>query len=150
VEEPVTGAHREPPGSVAEEAARLLAALQERVGPVRRDDGADAAGECRYCPVCQALAAVRTTNPEVTEHLAAAAAELVDAWRAARTSRSPRESAAPAEGSPARASDVAGDPADGPGEDAPAAGEAPSRRQGHGDGAPPRRQGHGVQHIDVR
>lgn len=135
----MTGAHREPPGSVAEEAARLLAALQERVGPVRADgtaaDGRTAAGaECRYCPVCQALAAVRSTNPEVTEHLVAAASELVDAWRAARAPRAPREDGAADGSRTAPPEDDGSDPPAGPGGGDPPAG----------------RQGRGVQHIDVR
>jgi hypothetical protein len=33
--------------------------------------------DCAYCPICATIAAVRTTKPEVLEHLAAAARELV-------------------------------------------------------------------------
>ena len=33
--------------------------------------------DCAYCPICATIAAVRKTNPEVLEHLAAAARELV-------------------------------------------------------------------------
>jgi hypothetical protein len=33
--------------------------------------------DCAYCPICATIAAVRNTKPEVLEHLAAAARELV-------------------------------------------------------------------------
>ena len=33
--------------------------------------------DCAYCPICSTIAAVRNTRPEVLEHLAAAARELV-------------------------------------------------------------------------
>lgn len=33
--------------------------------------------DCAYCPVCSVIAVVRKTNPEVLEHLAAAARELI-------------------------------------------------------------------------
>jgi hypothetical protein len=87
-------------GSVAEEAVKLLEALQGWA----RESGADyadaaaaaAAGasstahrvsehlatgsaECRYCPLCQVIAAVRGTPPEVREHLASAATSLLHA-----------------------------------------------------------------------
>ncbi|NUS52900.1 MAG: hypothetical protein HOQ22_17900, partial [Nocardioidaceae bacterium] len=35
--------------------------------------------DCRYCPVCQAISAVRQTSPEVREHLAHAASSLMQA-----------------------------------------------------------------------
>jgi hypothetical protein len=87
-------------GSVAEEAAKLLGALQgwAREGA---SDGAGAAGtaasslsgllhdldehvatggeDCRYCPVCQVISAVRATSPEVKQHLATAATSLLHA-----------------------------------------------------------------------
>jgi hypothetical protein len=87
-------------GSVGEEAAKLFAALSGWA----RDQGADYAGsaagaasamsdavhtlndhiatgaeECRYCPVCQVIHAVRTTSPEVKAHLAVAASSLMHA-----------------------------------------------------------------------
>lgn len=37
------------------------------------------AAECAYCPVCAAIAVVRNTRPEVLDHLAAAARELIAA-----------------------------------------------------------------------
>lgn len=33
--------------------------------------------DCAYCPICATIAIVRNTKPEVLEHLAAAARELV-------------------------------------------------------------------------
>lgn len=90
----------EPVGSVGEEAAKLLHALQDWA----KDGGADAAAaaadaatgaasaweqvnahlatggdDCRYCPVCQVISAVRQTSPEVRAHLARAAASLAQA-----------------------------------------------------------------------
>jgi hypothetical protein len=85
---------------VGEEAAKLLGALSEWA----RDQGTDYAGtaagaastfanavrdvnehiatdsaDCRYCPVCQAIHAVRSTSPEVREHLSVAASSLMKA-----------------------------------------------------------------------
>jgi hypothetical protein len=91
-------------GSIGEEAAKLLEALQEWAaleGAAGADGGtspfASAAAaaaatahrvnehiatggpECRYCPVCQVIAAVRGTPPEVREHLVSAATSLMHA-----------------------------------------------------------------------
>jgi hypothetical protein len=41
----------------------------------RRDHSA----ECAYCPICATIAVVRNTRPEVVEHLAAAAREMIAA-----------------------------------------------------------------------
>jgi hypothetical protein len=87
-------------GSVGEEAAKLLQALQDWA----KESGADYAGaatsaaegaattwqrvnehvatggeDCRYCPLCQVISAVRGTSPEVREHLATAATSLMHA-----------------------------------------------------------------------
>lgn len=87
-------------GSVGEEAAKLLAALSGWA----RDHGGDHAGaapgaassladvardvndhiatggeECRYCPVCRGIHAVRELSPEVREHLRAAAGSALQA-----------------------------------------------------------------------
>ena len=35
--------------------------------------------ECAYCPICATIAVVRKTNPEVLDHLAGAARELMAA-----------------------------------------------------------------------
>jgi hypothetical protein len=37
----------------------------------------DHTSDCAYCPICATIAAVRNTKPEVLEHLAVAARELV-------------------------------------------------------------------------
>ena len=37
------------------------------------------AAECAYCPICATIAVVRKSNPEVLEHLAGAARELLSA-----------------------------------------------------------------------
>lgn len=87
-------------GSVGEEAVKLLAALQEWA----RENGSDyakaaaaaASGaaatassvnehiatggkDCRYCPLCQLISAVRATSPEVRQHLTSAASALLRA-----------------------------------------------------------------------
>ncbi|RLV49157.1 hypothetical protein D9V37_11385 [Nocardioides mangrovicus] len=88
------GAHgSEPVGSLHEEAVRLLGALGEVAGGMGAGAGAGAdhgerrheplAGDCRFCPVCQMIHAVRETvhqtSPEVREHLATAATALLQA-----------------------------------------------------------------------
>jgi len=87
-------------GSVADEAAKLLHALQDWA----KESGAEYAGaaasaaegaasavhqidehiatgsaECSYCPVCRVISAVRETSPEVRQHLATAATSLLHA-----------------------------------------------------------------------
>jgi hypothetical protein len=37
----------------------------------------DHPSECAYCPICATIAVVRKTKPEVLEHLAVAARELI-------------------------------------------------------------------------
>lgn len=86
-------------GSLAEEAAKLLGALQDLTTTAGhehaaaagtalggaaaglRDVGEHLAGapECRYCPLCRVVAAVRGTSPEVREHLATAGSALLSA-----------------------------------------------------------------------
>jgi len=87
-------------GSVGEEAMKLFGALAD----MARQHGGDAAGavgglagqaaamahevndhiatdgaECKYCPVCRVVHAVRQTSPEVKEHLTVAASSLLQA-----------------------------------------------------------------------
>jgi hypothetical protein len=108
----------EPVGSVGEEAAKLFAALSGWA----RDQGADHAGsaagaaaamsetmhtinehiatgseECRYCPVCQVIHAVRTTSPEVKAHLAVAASSLMHAAAEMLATHVPPDKASPVE-----------------------------------------------------
>jgi len=105
-------------GTVAEEAAKLLGAL----GDWARDQGTDwaqgAAGladhaaatarqvrghlddniatgseECRYCPVCRTIHAVREMSPEVKAHLTSAATSLLQAAAGVMATQVPSGSA---------------------------------------------------------
>ena len=90
----------EPVGSVGEEAAKLLNALNDWAkesgashvqGAASAAEGlldglkqvdehvATGAAECRYCPVCHAISLVRHTSPEVKAHLSTAASSLLQA-----------------------------------------------------------------------
>ena len=73
-------------GSAADEAAKLLAAMQEWAR-TRFDSQhfATGASECQVCPVCQAVAALRHVRPETVEHLLDAAASLVAALKSTVT-----------------------------------------------------------------
>ncbi len=82
-EDPSTGSKSGPDdvGSLADEAAKLLAALSGHAARAARDVDAHldtGAGECTYCPVCRTVHALRRTSPEVRgaardrRHLAAA------------------------------------------------------------------------------
>ena len=91
---------RQEVGSVGEEAMRLLGVFAD----LAKQHSGDAAGglghlagqaaamahdvnehlatdaaECRYCPVCRVVHAVRQTSPEVRSHLAVAASSLFQA-----------------------------------------------------------------------
>ena len=90
----------EPVGSVGEEAAKLLGALSDWAkdqGAGSADSALGAVGamsdmfkdvnehiatggeDCKYCPLCQLISAVRATSPEVKTHLAVAASSLMHA-----------------------------------------------------------------------
>jgi hypothetical protein len=71
-------------GSAAEEAARLLSAVQDWA-KTRFDHEHLATGsaECQVCPLCQGVAALRQVRPETVEHLLDAAASLVAAFSTA-------------------------------------------------------------------
>lgn len=77
-------AAEEPVGSLAEEAAKLLGALagadfaSQALRDVDEHLGAGA-DECRYCPLCRTVHAVRRASPEVRTHLATAASALLQA-----------------------------------------------------------------------
>jgi hypothetical protein len=115
-----TGGERpgEPIGGVGEEAAKLLAALSGWA----RDQGVDYAGsatgaaaamseaahnlnehiatgsgDCRYCPLCQVIHAVRSTSPEVREHLAVAASSLMHAAAGVLATQVPPDKRSPVE-----------------------------------------------------
>ena len=93
------GRAADPVGSVAEEAAKLFAALSARAGEHAggaagagpagaadsQPDGANGVGphgdNCRWCPLCQAIGLVRGTSPEVRDQLVASAGAFVLAVR---------------------------------------------------------------------
>ncbi|MDQ4084541.1 MAG: hypothetical protein M3165_01870 [Actinomycetota bacterium] len=119
------GAHQDA-GSVGEEAAKLLAALQgwarEHASDYSRAASgfgsayiSDGSAACRLCPVCQLIAFVRGINPESLDQLSQAAGSMLHALaglvEAAQRSDARR-------GSPVQKIDLADDSADGPG-DAP-------------------------------
>ena len=87
-------------GSVGEEAIKLLSALQgwaRESGSDYANAAADVASEatssfhslnehiatggkdCKYCPICQVISAVRETSPEVKQHLSTAATSFMHA-----------------------------------------------------------------------
>jgi hypothetical protein len=78
-------------GSVAEEATRLFAAVENWVrdatgaaGHVFGDQHiATGAAECQLCPLCRLISLLRGTRPEVFEHLTDATVSLLAALRAA-------------------------------------------------------------------
>jgi len=62
------------PGSVGDEAARLLFAAQDwlhkNVGDPDTSKISTGAPECQWCPVCQVIAVLRGDRPEVTAKIA--------------------------------------------------------------------------------
>jgi hypothetical protein len=97
---------REPVGSVAEEAAKLFAVLQNAASDEAPPaDSGDEKHEhtlgpdCVWCPVCQLIHRVRNTSPETIEQLSTAAAQVLGSLRtlleaAADAARQSREDAA--------------------------------------------------------
>ena len=98
-------------GSVGEEAAKLLSALQDwaqeggqgaggLAGDLAGDLGeqlrsvdervATGGQDCTYCPVCQVIARVRGASPEVRTHLAVATSSLLQAAATLLEARAPR------------------------------------------------------------
>jgi hypothetical protein len=102
---------REEVGTVAEETAKLLSAFQdwarESGGEQAQAAAAAASGigasvrgigehlghgpDCRYCPVCQVINAVRETSPEVKQNLAIAASSLLKAVQGMLATQVPDE-----------------------------------------------------------
>ena len=73
-------------GSAAQEATRLFEAVQEwarRTSTGAGEHIATGSPECQLCPVCQLLALLRGSRPEIAGHLADAAGSLLAAVRAA-------------------------------------------------------------------
>lgn len=96
----MSGVDDESVGTVAEEAAKLLHALQDwaqesgseyaeaassaaegAASAMHRvnEHVATGAAECTYCPVCRVISSVRDTSPEVKQHLSTAATSLMHA-----------------------------------------------------------------------
>ncbi|MGH3373693.1 MAG: hypothetical protein ACRDP6_03030 [Actinoallomurus sp.] len=87
----------EQPASALFEAVRLVEVLRKRInggsgsgsGDVWSDATSEAWGEhiatgapeCRYCPVCRAIAASRTSGPDVLGHVMSAGESLFAALR---------------------------------------------------------------------
>ena len=94
-------------GSVAEEAAKLFAVLQQAAtdpgGTTHAEQPAEAhehklGPDCLWCPVCQVINKVRNTSPETIEQLSTAAAHVLGSVRslleaAADAARQTREDA---------------------------------------------------------
>ena len=102
-------------GSVGEEAAKLLEALQGWAaganggieGPGLADHLrtvnehiATGGTDCAYCPVCQMIAKAREASPEVRTHLAVGASSLLQAAAAFIESRAPKAPRTGAENAP--------------------------------------------------
>ena len=72
--------------AAAEEASKLFDAVQEwarRASSGTAEHLSTGSTECRLCPVCQLIAAVRGSRPDLVEHLSDAAGSLIAALRAA-------------------------------------------------------------------
>jgi hypothetical protein len=78
---------REPVGTLAEEAAKLLAAVHVWAGDSAADDDGGEGGdtepahdhsptECQWCPLCRLARLAKGTSPEVRTHLSQAAVSL--------------------------------------------------------------------------
>ncbi len=107
----------EQPPSVLFEAVRLVDTLCRRMsagGDVWSEATSEAWGEhiatgapeCRYCPVCRAIAASRESGPEILSHIMAAGESLYSAVREAkagfeRTRPRPRQAGDPDGAGPA-------------------------------------------------
>jgi hypothetical protein len=91
------------------------------------DATAGQASECQTCPLCQAVAALRSARPEAVEHLLKAGAELLLAARALLEG----------EGEAAPGAEA---------EDGRAPRRRPARPGGRGTAAP---ASDGLQHIDI-
>lgn len=64
---------------LAGHAAEAAASVQDHLAGALDDNLATGAPECRWCPVCRGVHAVRQVSPEVRAHLGAAASSLVQA-----------------------------------------------------------------------
>jgi len=106
-------------GSVGEEAMKLFGALADLARQQGTEVGASLGGivehagalakevndhiatdsvECRYCPVCRVVHAVRETSPEVRAHLLTAATSLLQAAAGVLETVPPPDPGAPQRG----------------------------------------------------
>ena len=87
------------PGSVADEAMKLLETIQDwtrrTFGDSAGSHDCSAATVCEWCPLCQVIAMLRGDRPEATEKLVAAGSAVLSALRAIldSTASSPSSSA---------------------------------------------------------
>lgn len=79
-------------GTVGEEAARLLDAVQEwlRREPVS-EHLASGAPECTWCPICQLVAVLRGDRPDVNDKVASVVAALRGIFDATAGGRAPQQ-----------------------------------------------------------
>jgi hypothetical protein len=78
----MTSPDDEPVGSVGDEAAKLLGVLAGWASDHTREVNEHLAtgdAECRYCPICRTVHAVREASPEVRTQLATAASSFLQA-----------------------------------------------------------------------
>jgi hypothetical protein len=77
----------DPLGTAAQEAGRLLDSLKQWLDARAPTELPIATGsvECKVCPVCLTIAALRDHNPEVVEQLAKAGESLLAAARSVLT-----------------------------------------------------------------
>lgn len=93
-----------PVGSAAEEAAKLVSAVQDWARTrFDTEHFATDSSECQVCPVCQAVAALRQVKPETLDHLLDAAASFVAALK---TTMSPAPGTPPGPGTRVQHIDV--------------------------------------------
>jgi hypothetical protein len=117
------GHEHEAVGSVGEEAAKLLGALQgwarEHVSDYSRAAAgglgssyiSDGSAACRVCPLCQLIAFVRGVNPESIDQLTHAAGSMLSALHSLVESVQRHDGR---RSSPVQKIDLADDDADGP------------------------------------
>jgi len=113
IDAPTTTAYQEAAASAAAGATTWL----HEVGEHRTTDGVTGAEECRWCPVCRAVAVFRGTSPEVRAHLVAAATSLVQAASGLLDTPVPDRTGRDAAGTGTIDPEDAGSPADDHGRD---------------------------------
>lgn len=96
------GAHRATSGDdqSTTSASAAADAAAAAVGNALHDIGehlATGGEDCKYCPICRVISAVRSTSPEVKAHLAVAASSLAQAASAALATPTPEEAKDPVE-----------------------------------------------------